>query len=187
MLVAAFDDGRLYTWENVWPETVGVVGNVGSSAAPQSPTTWVHALRLTSRGTAGLVASQQVRGYASGFAVDGGTAYAVVSDWAASGNEPRAQLVAIALEPLAVASSQSLGRGWASLVAAEAGKIFLQSGWPRQELLVYGAAAGGPAFEQALRAPGWPSAITVADGKAYVATGSYGVAVFPLDGVSSPP
>jgi hypothetical protein len=188
MLMAATDDGRLYTWETVWPQH----GDIASGARVISPTaaqptTWLHALALTPRGTASLVASLEIRGYASGFALDGGLAYGLVTDWGAPWTEPRTELVAARLDPLSVVSTQSIGRGWANLVGVTGGKLFLQSGWPAQELLVYGTGPTGPAFEQAVPAPGWPSDIAVADGKAYVATGSYGVAVIPLGGVSSAP
>ena len=95
--------------------------------------------------------------------------------------------VAATLDPLNVVSAQSTGRGWANLVAATGGKLFLQSGWPSQELLVYRTGPSGPVFEQGIRAPGWPSDIAVAGGKAYVAAGPYGVTVIPLGGVSSTP
>ena len=71
MLVAATDDGRLYTWETAWPEA-GAVGSGGAvapggvawPAATAIPVTWLHALRLTERGTASLLASREIPGYA---------------------------------------------------------------------------------------------------------------------------
>ena len=119
--------------------------------------------------------------------MDGGVAYGLVSDWAASLTQERTKLTSVRLDPLDVLAQQPIGSGSASLLAAMAGKIFLQTAWPSQELLVYAAGASGPTFEGAFPAPGWPSDVTVAGGNAYVASGPWGVTVVPLDGVSSTP
>jgi hypothetical protein len=186
MLLAATDDGRLYTWETVWPDSRGGIGGAEVASAAR-PTTWIHALALTSRGTASLLASRELPGYASAFAVDGGFAYGLLTDWDTGWSNARTELAAVALDGLRVISRQAVSSGWANLVTATSGKVFLQSGWPAQELLVYGARESGPVFEQAIPAPGWPSDVEVAGAKAYVATGPYGVTVIPLGGVSSPP
>ncbi|HET7755404.1 MAG TPA: beta-propeller domain-containing protein [Anaeromyxobacteraceae bacterium] len=189
MLVAATDDGHLYTWETVWPQQDVAVGSAASPAGPTvaTPSTWLHALTLTSRGTASLVASRELAGYGSGFVVEDGLAYGLVTDYRRAWNEPRTELAAVRLATLDVLSRQSIERGWASLVAVAGGKLFLQSGWPAQELLVYGTGPNGPTFEQSITAPGWPSDVEVSGGNAYVAAGPYGVTVIPLAGVSSTP
>jgi hypothetical protein len=165
---AASPDGRaLYTLETWWPSN-------GST-----PTTWLHALDLTARGTARLRGSANVGGYPSGVAAAGGFAWVATTD--GSGSTSRTRLAAVDLGTVSVTSDQAVEGGWAWVRAAAGGKLFVEASWQDQGLLIYGLAdPAHPAFERFYRTPSWVWDIVVDGGRAYLPSGPYGVPVVDL-------
>ena len=166
---AASEDGtRLYTEEPVAP--ADWTGDA---------TTWVHALELTSRGTARLLASVSVAGWPGGSAAQGGFAW--VQTWAWGGGQSVARLAALRLDPLSAASVQEIQSQWAWILKAAGGKLFLAAGWMDQGILIYGLGdPGRPAFERFFRTQGWVEDVVVEGGIAYLPSGVYGVPMVTL-------
>jgi hypothetical protein len=163
-LAAAPDGARIYTLETV--------------STDAAATTLLHRLAIDSS-TARLEASASVDGYPSGAASVGGFAWLVTSAWTGT---PGARLAAVDLAAMARTSDQAVSGGWAWLRTAAGGKLFLDAGWQEQGLLVYGLGdPARPRFEQFHRTPGWVSDIVVAEGRAYLPSGPYGVPVIALE------
>jgi hypothetical protein len=174
---ASADGARLYSWEAVWPAT-------WQPGAPYQPTTWVHALALTDHGTARLEASVPLPGYFPGLVAGLGHGYGASSAW---GQDAPGRLAAVRLDPLEVASEQALEAPWAEVLAVAGDKLFLNAYAPLGALLVYGLGSpGAPAFEQAAPGAGWGREVVVAEGRAYVAAGPYGVLLVPLAAGGAP-
>ncbi len=166
---AASEDGtRLWTEEPIPP--ADWTGDA---------TTWVHALEITERGTARLVASAPVAGWPGGSAAQRG--YAWVQTWAWGGGTGVARLAALRLDPLSIASVQEVASQWAWILKAAGGKLFLAAGWTDQGILIYGLGDPGlPDFERFVRTQGWVQDVVVEGGIAYLPSGVYGVPMVPL-------
>jgi hypothetical protein len=142
-------------------------------------TTWLHALEITDRGTARLLASAPVAGWPGGSAAQGGHAW--VQTWAGGGGTSVARLAALHLDPLSIASVQDVGSQWAWILKAAGGKLFLAAGWMDQGILIYGLGDPGlPDFERFVRTQGWVQDVVVEGGIAYLPSGVYGVPMVSL-------
>ena len=165
---ASEDGARLWTEEPVPP--ADWTGDA---------TTWVHALQITDRGTARLVASAPVLGWPGGSAAQGGHAW--IQTWAWGGGTSVSRLAALRLDPLGIASVQEVGSQWAWILKAAGGKLFLAAGWVDQGILIYGLGDPDlPSFERFVRTQGWVQDVVVEGGIAYLPSGVYGVPMVPL-------
>jgi len=172
---SASDDGKLiYTEEVAWPEA--------ALPGAWSPTTRLHALELTSRGTARLVGTVELDGYFYGAVRAGGYAYAAGTTWAAepAGTVSRGRLASVDLARMRKLDVQELEAQWAQILAAAGGKLFLSQSYPIASVLVYGLPQGKPVFEQAVPTLGWTYEVVVEGGVAYLPAGPYGVVRIPL-------
>jgi hypothetical protein len=167
-LGAAAGGSRVHTLETSW------------DATGQAATTWLHALDLTPRGTARLVASVELPGPAGGAVLGGGFAYAVTSEW--SSDRTLGRLAAVDLGAMRLASVQAVDGSWAWPLRAAGGKLFLAASEAQgQTILVYGLASPGqPRFERSARTQGWAWDVVVEGGVAYLPSGPYGVPMIPL-------
>lgn len=163
---SASDDGSVvYTEEAYWPP------------AAAEPRTFLHALAPTGHGTARLLGSAELPGHHAG-AVRAG-AFAYVPGVGASGL--RARLSAVSLETMSATSTAELDAGWAWILAAAGGKLFVSTSWPAQAVLVLGLGdPSAPALERTVPTAGWVSRVVVEDGVAYLPGGPYGVATIAL-------
>jgi hypothetical protein len=162
---------RVYTLEWVWPQAADAAGR-------WTPKALLHALDLTDHGTARLAASVEIAGSTSGAVLAGGWAYLGTSEW--NGSETRSSLVTVDLGRMAIASTQAVA-GYAYPMSAAGGKLFVAAWGSGSSILVYGLAdASHPAFEQSVHTPGWAWKVVVADGRAYLPCGPYGVPVVLL-------
>ncbi|HEU4382040.1 MAG TPA: MBL fold metallo-hydrolase [Anaeromyxobacteraceae bacterium] len=140
---ASADGARLWTQEPVPPPDWN-----------GDATTWVHALELTDRGTAKLLASASLAGWPGGSATRGGNAW--IQTWAWGGGTSAARLAALRLDPLAVASVQEIGSQWAWIPKATGGKLFVAAGWMDQGIPIYGLGDPDlPSFERFVRTQRW--------------------------------
>ncbi|HET9597436.1 MAG TPA: beta-propeller domain-containing protein [Anaeromyxobacteraceae bacterium] len=175
VFVAASPDGaRVYTLETRWDR--------------DPVASFVHALDLTARGTARLAGSAALSGWPSGVVTGGGRAYITLTHpltYSGSGSTSWAtswevRLAAVALAGPRVESEQAVS-GWPGPRLAAGGKLFLDASWPDQGLLVYDLAdPAHPAFQELFPTRSWARGIVVADGRAYLPSGPYGVPVVPL-------
>lgn len=163
---SASDDGAVvYTEEVHWPWDAA------------APTTWLHALALTDRGTARLVGSAALPGYHWGAVRSGAFAYVPGVDPAGL----RARLATVSLEAMAVTRTEEVDAGWASVLGAAGGKLFLSGSWPAQAVLVFGLAdPAAPVLERTVPTAGWASRVVVEGGVAYLPGGPYGVTTIDL-------
>lgn len=162
---ASEDGSTVYTEELHWPSDAS------------APRTFLHALGLTDRGTARLLASVELPGAFGGATRAGAFAYATGSDPATG----RARLAAVSLDAMAVTASSSLDASWAWTLKAAGGKLFLSEPWPQPSILVYDLAdPARPAFERAVRHTGWIYDVVVEGNVAYLPAGYGGVPTVDL-------
>ena len=168
LIGAAAGGARVYTLETAW------------DAAGQTATSTLHALDLTSRGTARLSGSVVLPGYASGAVLADGFAHAVTQDWTRSPGDVR--LATVDLRAMRASSTQPVVAGWAWPLRAAGGKLFLAAGAPSgPSVLVYGLASPGtPVFERSAQTLGWAWDVVVEGRVAYLPSGPYGVVMVPL-------
>jgi len=167
-LFSASDDGStVYTEEIAWPDA-----SLGSAG---KPTTWLHALALTPRGTARLEGSVELPGYLWGAVRSGRYAYVAGSDWDWTTGSQGGLLAAVDLGTMRKLDVQPVESSWPQVLAAAGGKLFVSQSWPVASVLVYGLDGGKPAFEQAVTTMGWSYEVVVEGGYAYLPAGPYGV------------
>jgi hypothetical protein len=162
-LAASADGVRLYTLETRWTS--------------ERTSTSLHALDLTVRGTARLVGSVTLEGYAGGALVTADAAYVATWDWASGRSLLR--LAGVALAPFRLASIQAVEASWAWPLRAGDGWLFLAAGGGGgQGVLAYRLdTPGHPVFRGFTRTSGWALDALVLDGVAYLPSGERGIEV----------
>jgi hypothetical protein len=178
LLGAAPGGARIYTLETAW----GAAG---------TPSTSLHALDLTERGTARLAASVTVAGWISGAVREGGFAWAVAQGMGAvgavtttpvPGTGADLRLVAVDLESMRLAGEQVVEASWCWPLAAAGDRLFLSAGGRSgPAVLVLGLAdPAHPALERTVPTQGQAWEVVVEGDTAYLPSGAWGVPTIPL-------
>jgi hypothetical protein len=188
LLGAAPGGARIYTLETAWD-------------AAGSPSTSLHALDLTERGTARLAASVTVAGWISGAVREGGFAWAVAQGLGTTGGSGTSggtaggvatspawgtgadlRLVAVDLESMRLAGEQVVEASWCWPLAAAGDRLFLSAGGRSgPAVLVLGLAdPAHPALERTVPTQGQAWEVVVEGDTAYLPSGAWGVPTIPL-------